>query len=249
MCNQKTKAEDLPDPWDCPKCKGDFDCLLNQYEGERLEVEGQHGNMRVRGWRLKGSTLKRLQELTAQVTSLHHEMQDLKTQRSRHDTEQQSLEDSKMRLERLRRQRVLRPRILLSNAVSSKTGRGLEQLRKALSELMQNKVMFPYVEMKVPLNYAMLERLAHEVRGRVDEEAQPERAAWESAVTKHVEVKTSDALRRLCARPYVTLPELEAEAGNVGMDKNELVSALSYLHATGSVMRQRNGCVHSAEEC
>jgi Leucine-rich repeat (LRR) protein len=111
-----------------------------------------------RGWRLKGSTLSRLQELTAQVTSLHHEMQDLEKQRSRHAGEQQSLEDSKMRLERLRRQRVLRPRILLSYAVSSKTGRGLEQLRRALPVLMQNEVLFPHVGMKVPLNYAMLER-------------------------------------------------------------------------------------------
>jgi len=31
VCKQQTKAEDLPDPWHCPKCKGDFDSLLNQY--------------------------------------------------------------------------------------------------------------------------------------------------------------------------------------------------------------------------
>jgi hypothetical protein len=203
-----------------------------------------------------------------------------------------------MRLERLRRQRVLRPRILLSYAVSSKTGHGLKQLRRALSVLMQNEVLFPHVGMEVPLNYAMLERLAQEGRGRVDAEADEKaeademgaeirvgdlilgkyltlgwyeckvvakketswvvewkhgdendtlkspndlmrkrgRAAWESAVTKHVKVKASDALRRLCGRPHVTLPELETEAGKVGMDGAELHSALAFLHATGSVL-------------
>jgi small ubiquitin-related modifier len=180
-------------------------------------------------WMCKGSTLKRLQELTAQVTSLHSQMQVLENQRSRQDAEQ-------MRLKRLRQQRVLRPRILFSYAVSSKDGRGLEQLRRALSVLMQNQVLFPHVGMKVPLNYAMLERLAQEGRGRVDAEANPERAVWESAVTKHVEAKASDALRRLCARPHVTLAELKAEAGKVGMDKGELESALAYLHATGSAL-------------
>ena len=62
--------------------------------------------------------------------------------------------------------------------------------------------------MKVPLSYAMLERLSQEGRGRVDAEAKSERAAWESAVTKHEEGKASDALG----------------------------SALAYLHATGSAL-------------
>ncbi len=76
----------------------------------KVEEEGKREeDMEERGWRLKGSTLKRLQELTAQVTRLHHEMQDLEKQRSRHDGEQPSLEDSKMRLERLRRQRSTTP--------------------------------------------------------------------------------------------------------------------------------------------
>ncbi len=179
-------------------------------------------------WMCKGSTLKRLQELTAQVTSLHYQMQDLENQRSRQDVE-------KMRLKRLRQQRVLRPRILLSYAVSSKTGRGLQQLRRLLSVLMQNQVLFPHVGMKVPLNYAMLERLSQEGRGRVDAEATPERAVWESAVTKHVEATASVELAELCARSHVTLAELETEAGKVGMDRYELGRALAYLHVTGSV--------------
>jgi hypothetical protein len=51
-----------------------------------------------------------------------------------------------------------------------------------------------------------------------------------------VEVKASDALRRLCARHHGTLPELETEAGKVGMDREELGSALAYLHAVGSAL-------------
>ena len=34
----------------------------------------------------------------------------------------------------------------------------------------------------------------------------------------------------------MTLPELETEAGKVGMGRKELDSALAYLHATGSVL-------------
>ena len=73
-------------------------------ESEEEERGKSEGDMEERDWRLKGSTLKRLQELTAQGTSLHHEMQVLQTQRSRHGGEQQSLKNSTMWLERLRRQ-------------------------------------------------------------------------------------------------------------------------------------------------
>jgi hypothetical protein len=31
LCKQRAKAEDLPDPYKCPRCTGDFDKLLNQY--------------------------------------------------------------------------------------------------------------------------------------------------------------------------------------------------------------------------
>ena len=170
-----------------------------------------------RGWRLKESTLKRLQELTAQVTSLHHEIQDLEKQRS--------------------------------YAMSSKTGCGLEPLRRALSVLMKNEVLFLHVWMKVPLNYTTLERLAQEGRGRVDEEAKSERAAWESVVTKHVEAKAIDALRRLCARPYVTLPELETEAGKVDMDRKELTQkgALSRSYTMSMMRSEKWMCAFAGE--
>ena len=68
------------------------------------------------------------------------------------------------RLERLREQRVSRPRLLFSFAVSSSTGQGLEELRRGLSALMRDRRLFPHVGMKVPLNYSMLQRLAQDGR-------------------------------------------------------------------------------------
>jgi len=65
-------------------------------------------------------------------------------------------------LYKLRQQRVQRPRILCSHGVSSRTGQGLDALRRALAGLMEDTRLFAHVGAKVPLNYSMLERLAHE---------------------------------------------------------------------------------------
>ena len=64
-------------------------------------------------------------------------------------------------LERLRHQRVRRPRIVCQHTVSNRTGQGLKDLQGALKALMEDKRLFPHVGMQVPLNYSMLERLAH----------------------------------------------------------------------------------------
>jgi hypothetical protein len=67
-------------------------------------------------------------------------------------------------LKRLRHKRLHRPRMLFSSSVSSRTGEGLKELRRALTALMENQRLFPQVGAKVPLNYSMLERLAQEGR-------------------------------------------------------------------------------------
>ena len=114
---------------------------------------------------------------------------------------------------------------------------------------MQNVVLFPHVGMKVPLNYAMLDSLAQEGRGRVDAEPEPERAVWESAVTKHVKAKASDALRKLCARPHVTLPELESETGKLQGNSIQKLPQIggNSLHAS-SIHHQLHQVRHSREE-
>ena len=58
--------------------------------------------------------------------------------------------------------------LLFSYGVSSKTGHGLADLRRGLAALMQDQRLFPHVGMKVPLSYAMLERLAQEGREQAD---------------------------------------------------------------------------------
>ena len=74
---------------------------------------------------------------------------------------------------KLRQQRVQRPRILCSHAVSSRTGQGLLALRHALGMLMEDTRLFAHVGAKVPLNYSMLERLAHQGRQELHEPLTP----------------------------------------------------------------------------
>jgi hypothetical protein len=110
---------------------------------------------------------------------------------------------------------------------------------------MKDPRLFPHVGMKVPLSYAMLERLAQDGRVQANPgpwatEA-PERAGWEDIVTAHVDAKASAGLRELCAKPYVSIWDLEREAAKVGIDKEQLHRALQFLHATGSVLHYGSG--------
>ena len=61
-------------------------------------------------------------------------------------------------------------------------------------------------------------------------------AAWENEVTDYVQARASDGLRTLCSRPYVSLRDLEREATEMGMDREQLHRALEFLHVTGSVL-------------
>ena len=81
------------------------------------------------------------------LATLHHEMQEIEARMVPHGSEQHTRDEAKQRLQRLREQRVKRPRILFSYGVSSKTGYGLEVLRKALAALMKDQRLFPKVGM------------------------------------------------------------------------------------------------------
>jgi len=148
-------------------------------------------------------------------------------------------------LQKLRQQREQRPRILCSHGVSNLTGQGLPELRQALAMLMEDKRLFAHVGAKVPLNYSMLERLAHQGRAQASEEAEyvekdneADHAEWERRVTNHVKERSTERLRAVCGQACVTLGDLEqaALADGVAMDKAEVHSALLFLHATGSVL-------------
>jgi Leucine-rich repeat (LRR) protein/GTPase SAR1 family protein len=180
-------------------------------------------------------------EAIASVVTHQHEMEVLED----HLSMSQSVGDGESlgeQLKRLRHKRLHRPRMLFSFSVSSRTGEGLADLRHALTALMENQSLFPHVGVKVPLNYSMLERLAQEARTQVsgdteaDSHPDADRASWEVAVTKHVKERASDGLRCVCKKPYVRLGELEEEASKVGMDKDEVLRALKFLHAAGSVL-------------
>jgi hypothetical protein len=195
------------------------------------------------GGQSQRSTISKMTEALVSVVARQHEMDLLEDQLSM----PQSVGDGEPlgeQLKRLRHKRLHRPRMPFSSSVSSRTGEGLDKLRHALTTLMENQRPFPHVGAKVPLNYSMLERLAQEGRTQAslgteaDSQPDADRAAWEMAVTKHVKERASDGLRDVCEKPYVRLSELEeeAKASKVGMDKEEVLRALKFLHAVGSVL-------------
>ena len=175
---------------------------------------------------------------------LHHEIQELEARRTERNAEHPSYDDTQTKVQRLRLQRVQRSRILFSYAVSSHTGHGLKVFGKVLANLLKTLLLCLHVGKKVPLNYRdiMLERLAHEGRSQGNQDtargdvSAPKHAAWEAAVTKHLDATASEGLRTLCKQPFVRTACLEREAAQIGMDKEELHSALAFPHSTGSVL-------------
>jgi hypothetical protein len=120
----------------------------------------------------KSGCIETVADTLASLAKLHLEMQEIEARMFPQGGEQHARDEAKQRLQRLREQRVRQPRILFSCGVSSKTGHGLAELRRALVALMKDQRLFPHVGMRVPLSYAMLERLAQE--GRVQAEPEPD---------------------------------------------------------------------------
>jgi len=178
----------------------------------------------------------------SKLKTQHYEMQHVEQQMTaaRPDKEWQPFVEH---LRKLRQQRVQRPQILCSHGVSSRTGQGLQALQHALAALMEDRRLFAHVGANVPLHYLMLERLTQEGRAQASygaehdsREIEAERADWEQVVTKHVTERASARLRAVCGQGCVSLNALEEAADEVGMDKDDVHSALLFLHATGSVL-------------
>ena len=204
------------------------------------ELKIQHEEMRKIEEQMAEDRWRKIEEQMAgamvgnNCSPLDEQLQKLRQQR-----------EQRPQLQKLRQQREQRPRILCSHGVSNLTGQGLPKLRQALAMLMEDKRLFAHVGAKVPLNYSMLERLAHQGRAQASEEAEyvekdneADHAEWERKVTKHVKERSTERLQAVCGQACVTLGDLEqaALADGVEMDKAEVHSALLYLHATGSVL-------------
>ena len=67
------------------------------------------------------------------------------------------------------------------------------------------------------------------------------RTEWEQAVTQHVADKATAGLRTVCGQAFAPLDALEAAAAEVGMDRDEVLSALRFLHGIGSVLHYAEG--------
>jgi hypothetical protein len=182
----------------------------------------------------KEPRIKEMTEALASVRARQGEMQALEE----HLCMSQAIfgEAFAVRLQQLRQVRMQRPRILFSHTVSSRTGQGLHELRRALTVLMEDQRLFPHVGAKVPLNYSMLERLAQDSRTEASGETDSHRADWEVVVSKHVAERASDGLRAVCKKAYVPLGDLEKEASKVKMEKDQVLRALKFLHVVGSVL-------------
>jgi len=110
------------------------------------------------------TTITEMANTLATLKTQHSEMQQIEQQQMAAATPGRDWAPLVQQLYKLRQQCVLRPRIVCSHSVSSLTGQGLYALRRALAGLMENTQLFWHVGAKVPLNYSMLERLAHEGR-------------------------------------------------------------------------------------
>jgi len=110
------------------------------------------------------TTITEMADTLATLKTQHSEMQQIEQQQMAAATPGRDWAPLVQQLYKLRQQCVLRPRIVCSHSVSSLTGQGLYALRRALAGLMKNTRLFWHVGAKVPLNYSMLERLAHEGR-------------------------------------------------------------------------------------
>ena len=61
-------------------------------------------------------------------------------------------------------------------------------------------------------------------------------AVWGAAIIKHLDAKASEGLCTLCSQPFVQTTDLEREAVLIGIDKEDLHSALRFLHSIWSVL-------------
>ena len=147
---EEEEAEEEEEEWTTTDDKDDNE--------EVMEDKGQRSIVDDKGIQATVDARKRLD------TKSHHKMQVLEARRTKCNNERPSYDDSKLKLQRLRLQRVRRPRILFSYAVSSHTGHGLAVFRKALLFFLKDQRLFPQVGGIVPLSYTMLDRLAHEGR-------------------------------------------------------------------------------------
>ena len=182
----------------------------------------------------------------ARLATLHHEMRELEAKIRQKHAEPQEQAAQAEKLERLREQRVRRPRLLFSFSVSSQSGQGLDKLRRGLAALMRDRRLFPHVGMRVPLNYSMLERLTQEGRAQEEQEedkdgadgdaeasetSTQDRADWEQEVTKHVARNASPGLRKVCGQAYASLDEL-GRLAEPPMTKDAVAGRIRRLLAT-----------------
>jgi len=115
--------------------------------------------------------IQEMVDTLAKLKTQHREMQEIEAQMAAKQGKDWA--PSVEHLHKLRQQRLQRPRILCSHTVSSRTGQGLHALRRALTGLMEETRLFAHVGAKVPLNYSMLERLAHEGREELHQPLTP----------------------------------------------------------------------------
>ncbi|KAJ1483264.1 hypothetical protein T484DRAFT_1800922 [Baffinella frigidus] len=141
-----------------------------------------------------------------------------------------------------RQRSVLHFRPLFCTGVSNKTGYGLNQLRRVFSEAVKDRELFPEIGTALPLSYGMLMHFAEGGRNVGEHQT-----GWERDVIKHVEERRGDteklvateALRKLCAEPVVTLEDLRKAAARCDMEEGEINSAVRFLHTAGSVLLHR----------
>eukprot|EP00961_Rhodomonas_salina_P008604 117027-Rhodomonas_salina.1 len=103
--------------------------------------------------------------------------------------------------------------------------------------------LFPHLGLKVPLNYAALERcMARKLVGERATEATEAVADWEVACAAHHRRMAQEhgdqwvQLEELCSQDVVALAALKEAASKCGIASEQLESALEFLHVSGSLL-------------
>jgi len=121
---------------------------------------------------IHNTVVEEMVDALARLKTRHSEMEQMEAQMAA-ATPDRDWAARMGQMQKLRQQRVQRPRILCSHAVSNRTGQGLHTLQGALLALMSDTRLFAHVGAKVPLNYSMFERLAHQGRKELHQPSTP----------------------------------------------------------------------------
>jgi len=154
----------------------------------------------------------------------------------------------------------------LSRDYHAKCGFGMYEFRLALQAICSEHAVLPLVGEKRPLNHLMLEHFFRGEQPHVPSSSVTEHPAdqsddgspqggpepdilqeafWDDVVSRHAAERGSQMLRKVCSEPCARVSDIVREAEECGMKEDEVLRALQFLHAAGSVIFYGNQAIET----